>query len=159
MNRITRISISEKTCNSAKIHPAARREKQIILHDGWEWHMGDIQNKEQLEDFLNFFNIEFTGIHHEVEYETTGKIYFYNLSKNIKTYKQYFWNLEQLKEFSNGAELKKVKGLSNGSIVDCYAEINDNEVVIYRPNPNAKEVYNPMEFEKELNYRCNKWYI
>lgn len=159
MKNITKISISEKIYNLNDVHPAMRREKQIILHDGWEWHMGNIQNKEQLNGFLNFFNIELTNVIHEVEHDTTGKIIFYNLSKNIKNDNRYFWSMEQLKEFSNGAELKKVKGLSNGSVVDCYAEIREDEVIIYRPNPNAKEVYKEMNHQDELNYRCNNWYM
>ena len=159
MKKITRISISEKVYNFADVHPAMRREKEIIIHDGWDYHIGEIQNKEQLNNFLNFFNIDFTGVHQEIEHETTGKIIYYNLSKNIINSNKSFWSLEELKELSNGAELKKVKGLSNGSIVDCYSEIKENEVIIYRPNPNAKEVYQPMEFNEEMNYRSNKWYI
>ena len=47
-----------------------------------------------------------------------------------------FWKKEEVEGF------KKVVGLSNGSKVDCFInEINDIEVEIYRPNPNAKEVY------------------
>lgn len=159
MENITRISISEKVYDFNDVHPAMRREKQIIIHDGWEWHMGSIQNKSQLNDFLNFFNIELKDIFQEIEHRTTGKITYYNLSKNIKTYSKSFWSLEELKKVSNGAELKKVKGLSNGSIVDCYAEIKENDVIIYRPNPNAKEVYKTMEHEEGINYRCNNWYI
>ena len=159
MKRITRISISEKVYNFNDVHPGMRREKEIIIHEGWEYHMGEIQNKEQLKDFFNFFNIEFTGIHQEIEHETTGKIIYYNLSKNIINDKKSFWSLEELKERTNNAPLKKLKGLSNGSVVDCYAEIKEDEIIIYRPNPNAKEVYQPMEFKEEINYRSNKWYI
>lgn len=159
MKNKTMVSISEKVYNFCDVHPSARREKQIILHDGWNWHIGNIKDKKQLNDFLKFFNIELTDIIHEVEHETTGKIIFYNLSKNIVDSKSSFWSMDQLKELSNGAELKKVKGLSNGSIVDCYAEIKNNEIIIYRPNPNAKEVYNKMSFESEMEYRNNNWYI
>ena len=96
----------------------------------------------------------------EVEYETTGKINFYNLSKNIINYRDGgFWSIEELRKITNNAELKKVKGLSNGSVVDCYAEIKEDEVIIYRPNPNAKEVYQTMTLEDELNFRKNNWYI
>lgn len=159
-NRETRISISEKICNNYKLHPAMQREKNIIIHDGWQWYMGNINNKDQLNDFLEFFEIELTNIDHEVEWETTGKITFYNLSKNINNpCGGGFWNMEQLKEMSKGQRLKKIKGLSNGSIVDCYIGIGENIIDIYRPNPNAKEVYKKMELSEELEYRRNNWYI
>ena len=122
--------------------------------------MGNINNKEELKDFLDFFNIELMEVFQEVEYETTGKINFYNLSKNIINYRDGgFWSIEELRKITNNAELKKVKGLSNGSVVDCYAEIKEDEVIIYRPNPNAKEVYQTMTLEDELNFRKNNWYI
>ena len=160
MKNITRISISEKVYSYGDVHPAMRRNKQIIIHDGWQWHMGNINNKEELKDFLDFFNIELIEVFQEVEYETTGKITFYNLSKNIINYRYGgFWSIEELRKITNNAELKKVKGLSNGSVVDCYAEIKEDEVIIYRPNPNAKEVYKEMLLEDELNFRRNNWYI
>ncbi|MGL5327828.1 MAG: hypothetical protein ACRDD7_01075, partial [Peptostreptococcaceae bacterium] len=105
------------------------------------------------------FDIELTNVVHEIEHDTTGKIIWYNLSKNIKNYSLGFWSMEQLKELSNNAELKKLKGLSNGSIVDCYAEIKENEIIIYRPNPNAKEVYIKMDNEEDWEFRFNSWYI
>ena len=67
--------------------------------------------------------------------------------------------MEQLKEMSNGLKLKKFKGLSNGSIVDCYAGIGENIIEIFRPNPNAKEVYQPMTHEEEMKYRKENWYL
>jgi hypothetical protein len=158
--RKTSISISEKTCTDYKVHPAMRREEKIIIHDGWEWHIGMIHNEKQLKEVLNFLEIELTEIEHEVEYNTTGKIIFYNLSKNINSpCDGGFWNIEQLKEMSRGQKLKKFKGLSNGSLVDCYIGIGENVIDIYRPNPNAKEVYNKMELSDELNYRRNNWYL
>ena len=158
-NRNTTISISEKTCTD-NVHPAMRREERIIIHDGWQWHIGTIHNEEQLQEVLNFLEIELTGMHHQVKYDTTGKIVFYNLSKNINNpCDGGFWNMDQLQEMSKGQELKKFKGLSNGSLVDCYIGIGEDIIDIYRPNPNAKEVYNEMEFSAELEYRKNNWYL
>ena len=83
--RTTTISISEKIYNNYDVHPAMRREEKIIIHDGWQWHIGSVKNEEQLKDLLNFLEIEITGIQSQVEYETTGKITYYNLSKNINS--------------------------------------------------------------------------
>lgn len=157
---ITRISISEKVCNDYNVHPAMQRRERIIIHDGWQGHIGRVHNEEQLQQVLNFLEIKLAGIDHEVEYDTTGKITFYNLSKNINDpCNGGFWNMEQLQEMSKGQKLKKFKGLSNGSLVDCYVGIGENVINIYRPNPNAKEVYQKMDFAEELEYRRNNWYL
>lgn len=158
--RKTIISISERTCIDYKVHPAMQRQDKIILHDGWEWYIGKIHNNEQMQEVLNFLEIEITTIDHEVTHNTTGKIVFYNLSKNINSpCDGGFWSIEQLQEISKGQKLKQFKGLSNGSIVDCYIGIGENSIDIYRPNPNAKEVYQKMEFSEELEYRKNNWYL
>lgn len=158
--RHTRISISEKTYTGADVHSAMRREDKIIIHDGWEWYMGTIHNEKQLKEVLEFLEIELTTVDHEVEHDTTGKIVFYNLSKNINSpCDGGFWNLEQLQELSKGQKLKKFKGLSNGSLVDCYIGIGEDIIDIYRPNPNAKEVYQTMEHSDEINYRRSHWYL
>lgn len=157
---ITRISISEKVCNDYNVHPAMQRRERIIIHDGWQRHIGRVHNEEQLQQVLNFLEIKLAGIDHEVEYDTTGKITFYNLSKNINDpCNGGFWDMEQLQEMSKGQKLKKFKGLSNGSLVDCYVGIGENVINIYRPNPNAKEVYQKMDFAEELEYRRNNWYL
>lgn len=58
-----------------------------------------------------------------------------------------FWKLS---EIPDGA--KKIKGLSNGNIVDCYIW-NDGETLhVYRPNPNAKEVYKPLPIDEHIKY-------
>lgn len=158
--RKTRVSISEKVCNRYDVQPAMRRETKIIIHDGWEWYLSRVENEKHLKEILEFLEIELTDIDHEVEHDTTGKVTFYNLSKNVNSpCDGGFWNIKQLKEMSKGLKLKKFKGLSNGSIVDCYAGIGENIVEIFRPNPNAKEVYNKMEHEDEMEYRRNNWYL
>lgn len=59
-----------------------------------------------------------------------------------------FATVEQLPE---GA--KPIKALSNGSIVTCYF-INDGKTIwIYRPNPNAHDVYKPMDLSDHLAHR------
>jgi predicted Zn-ribbon and HTH transcriptional regulator len=158
--RRTKISISEKTWIDLKEHPSMYRESTVIIHDGWEWNIGTIHNKKELEEVLNFLEIELTTIDNEVKYAQTGKIVFYNVSKNINNpCDGGFWNMEQLQEMSRGQKLKKFKGLSNGSLVDCYIGIGEDRIDIYRPNPNAKEVYQKLSQSEEINYRRNNWYL
>lgn len=63
---------------------------------------------------------------------------------------EYFWKIEEL---PNGC--KPIYDFCNGSIVKCYAHKAGETITIYRPNPNAKEVYNPLEFEEARKYRNN----
>lgn len=159
-NRKTYISISEKTYTSNDVHPAMRRENKIIIHDGWQWHIGNIHNQQQLQEVLDFLEIELTTIDHQVNYEKTGNIVFYNLSKNINSpCNGGFYSMEHLQEISKGQKLKHFKGLSNGSIVDCYIGIGDDVINIYRPNPNYQDVYKKMDLSEELTYRRNNWYL
>ena len=158
--RKTVISVSEKTCTNYKLHPALQRKNRIIIHDGWQYYMGGINNEEQLKEFLDFLEIEITDIDSIKKYDSTGKIVFYNLSKSINSpCDGGFWSIEQLKEASKGQKLKKCKGLSNGSLVDCYIGISEDIIEVYRPNPNAKEVYHPMELQESIAYKKNNWYL
>ena len=69
---------------------------------------------------------------------------------------------QELKEFLfwKRAEIphhaKKIKLLSNGSIVTGFILSNDKELFIYRPNPNAKRVYKPLSLKRHIRYSL-KW--
>lgn len=126
-----------------------RHRSPIIIHDGWEWYFAEFNSWDQLQTFLDFAKLEI-----ELEEE---KPYF---KKECGTWRKYsvnrlldnpcgggFWDLSEIPE---GA--KKIKGHSNGSIVDCYI-LNDGETLhIYRPNPNAKAVYKPLPIEEHIKY-------
>lgn len=158
--RKTIVSISEKTYTGIDVHSTMQRRERIIFHDNYQWYIGCVHDETELKQLLEFLEIELTTVDHEVEWETTGKIIFYNLSKNINPHAGLFWTLEQLKEQAKNEKIKKVKGLSNGSIVDCYVGIGEDIVNIYRPNPNAKEVYLPFStLKEEIQYRENHWYL
>jgi hypothetical protein len=59
-----------------------------------------------------------------------------------------FWKMEEIP--TNAITFK---GLSNGSLVDCFYIHNENGSTIYRPNPNAKEVYKPMVLDDHISYQ------
>lgn len=127
-----------------------RHRSPIIIHDGWQWHFAKFNNWEQLERFLNFAGLEI-----ELEEEKQwvfnpkcGKWRKYAVNRKLDdTCNGGFWSLSEIPE---GA--KKIKGHSNGSIVDCYI-FNDGETLhVYRPNPNAKEVYKPLGLNEHIKY-------
>lgn len=69
---------------------------------------------------------------------------------NYKIIDDSFWKLEELPK-----RAKPIKALSNGSIVTCYyfKDYKSNTITIYRPNPNAKDVYKPLELEEHINHK------
>lgn len=56
---------------------------------------------------------------------------------------RYFWHMEEVP-----AKAEPFIGLENGSYVTLYALRGNDYTVIYRPNPNAKEVYRPFDWRE-----------
>lgn len=132
-----------------KVDPE-RHRSPIIIHNGWQWYFAEFQTMEQ----LNFF-MEFAGLEMKLEEENIytpnpecGIWRKYSVNRELDNpHSGGFWNLSEIPE---GA--KKIKALSNGSIVDCYI-LNDGKTLhVYRPNPNAKEVYKPLPLDEHIEY-------
>ena len=51
---------------------------------------------------------------------------------------------------------KKIKALSNGSIVDCLFINDGKRVKFYRCNPNAKDFYKPLSLERHIKFQQSK---
>ena len=47
----------------------------------------------------------------------------------------------------------KFKGLSNGSLVDCYYIHTEKGSDIYKPNSNAKDVYKPLPLKEHIEFQ------
>lgn len=151
----TYLSISEKT-------DTRQHRSLYILHNGWERYHADTNIEEHMMELLKFFEVEILEKESETHSPDTGKVEIFNLSKDIiSPCGGGFWTIEQMMEEANGRRLKSFLGLSNGSIVTCYAAFDDdaNTVEILRPNPNAKAVYQTMPLDAELQYRKNHWYL
>lgn len=151
----TYLSVSEKT-------DYKKHRSLYILHNGWEWYYADFDEKSQMDKLLEFFECEIVSTEKTTESPETGKVIYYNLSKDIiSRCGGGFWNVEQVVKQANGKRIKTFIGLSNGSLTTCYAIFDDdnNTIEIMRPNPNAKQVYPTMPIDAEVNYRKNQWYI
>lgn len=72
-----------------------------------------------------------------------------------------FWGKQDIDTFSHMREGVKTFneipanavsyiGLCNGSYVTCYSVINENETILYKPNPNSKSVYKPLDYESTV---------
>ena len=77
---------------------------------------------------------------HDMRSSGRGRVMTFSfLPRRIKD--QYFWRIEDVPQ---GAQA--FVGLENGSYVTMYALKTVEGVRIYRPNPNAKEVYRPHDY-------------
>lgn len=121
----------------------------IILHNDM-WYIAEFKTVEQLDFFAKLLGFTYEFIT-ERKWLNTDMIYQeYNISHCIDD-KFYFWKLSDLP-----TDAKPIKALSNGSIVTCYFTNDGTKITIYRPNPNAKEVYKPLSLEEHLAH--NKVY-
>ena len=98
-----------------------------------------------LNDFIKRTGIDFVK-QNEVMTADHGKVQWF-VAENIEIQEKLFWKMEDIPE-----NAVKYTDLSNGSLVDCYYTKENNVYTEYRPNPNAKEVYKPMELKQHIEY-------
>ena len=55
----------------------------------------------------------------------------------------YFWRLDDVPE-----NARRFVSLCNGEYVDCYITDDGQTATVYRPNPNAKNVYIPYNYRE-----------
>lgn len=131
------ISMVEKTCD--------KRDSLIVLHRDWQWYFGRFNNIDQLNFLSDLLGFTYE-LHEERNTPTNGIYKTFKMSHELNDNKHFF----KLSELPEG--VKPFKALSNGSIVTCYF-LNDGETIhIYRPNPNAKEVYKPLEISEHISH-------
>lgn len=103
------------------------------------YHMASFYNMEQLRRFCKKFNIAL------LPKDENDSVIIFETSKKIMDSNRKFWKLSDLPK-----NAKPIFALSNGSIVKCYYTNTKTTVRIYRPNPNAKEIYQPLPFKKHI---------
>jgi len=127
------------------------QDAKVVIHRNCEWYFGRFHDMKQLQKLA-----ELLGFSYELEEEkqtpNNGKFRRYKMSHEIDSpCGGGFWKLSDLPE-----GVKPFKALSNGSIVTCYF-LNDGKTIhIYRPNPNAKEVYKPLGTEEHIKH-CREY--
>jgi hypothetical protein len=72
----------------------------------------------------------------------------YELSKNIEL--RCIWKLSEIEDIDNCISYY---GLSGGSLVTCYCEVKKDIVIIYEPNPNAENIYNPLPVQAYIEFK------
>lgn len=104
----------------------------IYIEGNTGFHDATFMNRKQLDEFLQRYGLSMS----EENSWSTGRKW--RLSHNFAD--KYFWKLDELPE-----NVKHTYGMCNGSLVDCYIQVTEHEIITWRPNPNAKEVYKPYD--------------
>lgn len=121
---------------------------KVIVHRDWMWYFAEFPTDEAFKKWC-----EYCGVEISLEEEKEA------LNKECGTWKRYsvnigiddsnsFWSLD---EIPKGA--KSITLLSNGRLVTGYILNDGNILHVYRPNPNAKDVYNPLPVDEDIAYR------
>lgn len=136
----THISIVERT-------DAQWSRSKVIIHNGM-FYFAEFDTVGQLDFFAKTLGFTYV-LRDESESERCGLWKNFDLDRHINSpCNGGFWKLEDL-----SAGVRPIKALSNGNIVTCYF-LNDGETItIYRPNPNAKDVYRPLSLEEHIAHQ------
>lgn len=121
----------------------------ILNHKNCMFHIASFKTVEQFKKFVELFNIKLNYIE-TINPNSEGEIKHYKTNYTIKDDTTYFWEFP--KQTRN---MKKIKALSNGLIVDCYIKRDNRSktITILRPNPNATKVYNPFTIDEHIAYQ------
>ena len=135
------ISIVERT--NYNIHRST-----IIIHEAGGFYFAEFDTMEQLDFFARTLGFTYT-LREERKNTQCGLWQIFDIDRKIDdSCAGGFWKLSDLPE---GA--KTIKALSNGSIVTCYFTNDGETITMYRPNPNAKEVYKPLSIDLHIAHR------
>ncbi|GGJ57338.1 hypothetical protein [Virgibacillus salexigens] len=117
--------------------------KYLIKSSGFQSYTA-YKTDKGFQFFLESRNLQLKLVD-EIYNENTGMTRIYNVIGEVQ--EESFWHIKDIPQ-----EAIAYKDLSNGSIVACYYLHNINGATIYRPNPNAKEVYDPMPLDDTWNF-------
>lgn len=122
-----------------------QHDAKVILHKDHMQFFARYGNMNKLKALADLMGFTFTL---DEKLSKPGYRY-YRLSHQLTEGKG-FWRVSDLPE---GA--KPFIAHENGSLCTCYFLRNDDEkeIVIFRPNPNSKEVYDAFSFEDQIRYK------
>lgn len=129
-----------------KVNEQYHRSPFIIHTLSGMYYVAEFQTQEQLNAFLDTLGVNVGQMLEQRKSDLSGVYTRYELSHKING-DGHFTNLDELPK---GA--KPIKALSNGSIVTCYYRNDGETVTIYRPNPNKKDIYDPLSTEEHIKH-------
>jgi hypothetical protein len=127
-----------------------RKDKYTVSHFGSPFHIASFPSETAFKRFSKLIGIDkkLELVSHEpsVDY---GYIKVYHCHHDFVD--AFFWSLEEVPP-----KAIRCKGLVNGSLVDCYIVNNATGTLFLKPNPNAHNLYRPLNgADKEAFVR--KW--
>lgn len=124
------------------------RSRYIVRFVSQNYYLAEFDTREQLSAWCKLMGVSMMELpKNTAMFPDTVKVY--ELSKSVQQFS--FGDLSQIPQ---GAI--KHKGMSNGSIVDCYLYVTPIAFGIFRPNPNFKNVYVPLPLEEHMQYIRDK---
>lgn len=128
-----------------KVDPYYHRSK-IIIHSG-NFYFAEFDTLDQLRCFAKTlgFTYKLVGEDETLQF---GKLRKFSISHEIDNSVPRFWKISEVPE-----DAKPIKLLSNGRIVTGYYRNDGETIFIYRPNPNAKEVYKPLGINDHISHK------
>ena len=119
-------------------------EPETMNEYGYKYTIRDLctayKTDEGFKNFLSTYNLKIEKIEETTWKMTDKKIKIYYFKPIEIDEPLTFWKIEDVKN------MKPFIGLENGSYVVCYYRHHKNGVEIKRPNPNAKNVYIPLDY-------------
>ncbi|MEC2463522.1 hypothetical protein P9X10_01225 [Bacillus cereus] len=123
-----------------KPDPRFPRSKFVVHYMGTTFQMNDFNTRSQLDAWAKLLGV--TLVH--IDTNSSG-VTTYRIDQLIR--EVLFWYPQELPQ-----GVKRHKGVSNGDIVDCYVYVQQGVTTIFRPNPNAKEIYKPLTIDERIAY-------
>lgn len=124
----TQLTVSRRAKGDYSMHPAGR--EKYAVSSGVYGYDGFKTDKE-FSDWLTRMNLTTTQIDGSTDTDEWG---YFTIGGFI--IERLFWDLSEIP-----IKADMFVGLSNGSEVHCFSLPVDGGTLVWRPNPNAKEVY------------------
>lgn len=104
------------------------RGSAVVVMRNWNYIHREFKTIHEFKDWADYIGLTY--------HKDDGGRYF--TDQFIKD--ALFWSMDEIPDGS-----KPIEGWSNGRKVRCFYHKDGDTITYYRPNPNAKEVYVPME--------------
>lgn len=117
--------------------------RRVILHNGL-WHFFSCDTEDQLANMAKTLGFTYT-LRDERNTTENGLVREYDIDRAINDRNLGFWHRSDVPE-----DAMPIMALSNGSTVTCYFTNDGETITMYRPNPNAREVYHPLPLHQHI---------
>lgn len=112
------------------------------------FHIASFPNVRAMTSFFKRFGLTMK-FNRTIDDPKNGKIREYLLNERFQE-EGYFWKRQDVPE-----DAQPIKLLSNGSLVTGYVKRIGDIIHVWRPNPNAKEVFDEMPLNARIEYKRN----